>query len=419
MSQSTGAPIARRFPFAVRGANLPGQIMKHYTSSVLALAALLVASLAPSSLLAQPASPGAAATVGGSGGAAAPASQPATAPRPRYEMKIPPGFKVLEINGRKIVVEPADEGWVQTALGKVAATTKPSTQPAQLKARLDEKRSALLTQLAKDLALADLTKAAATYDNELTKSIRQLDEYRPPIFYLVTTPQRLSEIMRSGWSDERFYYNRAADAVTFNPAGALDVERMDDVVFPAIYDPAVPAEKRGENLTAAIASTEASVAASVEIRARQIVGASFAQLVNQQAIEPLALKDDQAWFGLGVASWLSAKYASEITGESRQDLINLLTFEHPNNPLKTTAIDLLAPTDLKTMRPEALPAYFDTVRRKSTRAVKFMTDKGGDENIAKALVLIRDKKPADGKALVELVKQATGVDVTGQLVRGS
>ena len=135
-------------------------------------------------------------------------------------MKIPQGFKVLEINGRKIVVEPADEGWVQTALGKVAATTKPSTQPAQLKARLDEKRRRLLTQLAKDLALADLAKAAATYDSELTKSIRQLDEYRPPIFYLVIAPQRLSEIMRTGWSDDRFYYNRAADAVTFNPAGA-------------------------------------------------------------------------------------------------------------------------------------------------------------------------------------------------------
>ena len=194
---------------------------------------------------------------------------------------------------------------------------------------------------------------------------------------------------------------------------------MDDVVFPAIYDPAQPAEKRGENLTVAIGSTEASVAASVEIRARQIVGASFAQLVNQQGIEPLGLKDDQAWFGLGVASWLGAKYASEITGENRQELVNLLTFEHPGNPLKTTAIDLLAPTDLKTMRPEALPAYFDTVRRKSTRAVKFLTDKGGDENIAKALVLIRDKKPTDGKTLVELVKQATGVDVTGQLVRGS
>src|SRR5688572_24949421 len=157
MPQRTGALIGRRFPFGARGANLPGQIMKHYTLPGLTLAVLVILMMS-SSLRGQPASPGAAATVGGGSGAAAPASQPATAPRPRYEMKIPPGFKVLEINGRKIVVEPADEGWVQTALGKVAATTKPSTQPAQLKARLDEKRSALLTQIAKDLALADLTK---------------------------------------------------------------------------------------------------------------------------------------------------------------------------------------------------------------------------------------------------------------------
>ncbi|MEO6437413.1 MAG: hypothetical protein ABIP55_16840 [Tepidisphaeraceae bacterium] len=383
-------------------------------TTLLTVAGLLLTTVvAP--LRAQPASPGAAATVSG-----APVSQPASKPatQPRYQMTVPPGFKLLTINGRKIVVEPADEGWVTTALGKVAATTKPSTQPAQLLARLGEKRSALLTQLAKDLALADLTSAAATYDNELTKSIRQLDDYRPPVFYLVITPERLAEIMRNGWSDQRFYYNRAADAVTFNPAGALNIDRLDDVVFPAIYDPKETAEKKAENLTVALGATEASVAASVDIRARQSIGATLAQLVHAQALEPLKLNEDQTWFALGVASWYSAKYAAEITGEKREDLNNLLTFEHPANPLKTSAIDLLHPTDLSTMREEALPAYFDTVRRKSTRAIKFLVEKGKDDAIAKSLVLIRDKKPLDGPTLVKAIQDATTVDVTPQLVRG-
>ena len=370
-------------------------------------------------LHAQPASPGAAATVSGAPPATAAATQPATTQAKRYEITIPPGFKLIEINARKVIVEPPDEAWVTTALGKVAATTRPATQPAHFLARLGEHRTELLTQIARDLALSDLASAAAIYDNDLTGAIRQLDQYHPPIFYLVISPQRLNEIMRAGWTDQRFYYNRAADSVSFNPAGALNIDRQDDVIFPAVYDSAETPEKRAENLTVAVASTEASVATSLEVRGKQIVGATFAQLVNKEALEPLALKEDQAWYTLGVASWLSAKYAAVITGEKREELNNLLTFEHPANPLKTTAIDLLHPTDLNTMRREALPAYFDTVRRKSTRAIKLLVDQKGEEAIAKSLVLIRQQKPQDGPALVKTIQEATGVDLTSHLVRGS
>ena len=108
-----------------------------------------------------------------------------------------------------------------------------------------------------------------------------------------------------------------------------------------------------------------------------------------------------------------------ITGEKREDLNNMLTFEHPAHPLKTTAIDLLHPTDLKTMRPEALPAFLDTARRKSTRAVKFLADKGGEDAIAKSIVVIRDKKPADGQALVNVSRRRPAWTWRRTLVRGS
>ena len=57
----------------------------------------------------------------------------------------------------------------------------------------------------------------------------------------------------------------------------LNIDRQDDVIFPAIYDPNETPEKRAENLAVTLGSTEASVGASVEIRARQHVGASFAR----------------------------------------------------------------------------------------------------------------------------------------------
>ena len=64
------------------------------------------------------------------------------------------------------------------------------------------------------------------------------------------------------------------------------------------------------------------------------------------------------------------------------------------------------------MNPQAVPAYLDTVRRKSCRAIEYLVEQGkGDGAIAKAVAAFRDKKPADGPALVKTIKDATGVDL--------
>jgi hypothetical protein len=350
----------------------------------------------------------------------APAAAPTSAPAPPRKVALPKGFKVVTVNNRNVICEPAEEAWVVTALGKVQATTKPATLPAQLLQRLIDQRTPLLQQLARDLALTDLTAAAATYDKDLVGAVRALDEYKPTIYYLVATPDRLADLMRNGWSDPHFYYNRAADAVTFNPVGVLTTDRpQDDVLFPAAYDGKDTPDKRSENLSIAIGSTEASIQASIEIKGRTTVGATFAQLVNDNGVKPLNLKEDQQWFGLGMAAILSAKYAAAITLEPAAGLMDMLTMEHPANPLKTSAVDLVHPQDTKLMREEALPAYYDTVRRKSARAVRFLIDKGGEQALPKTIVAIRDKKPADGPALVAVIKAATGVDLTPQLARGS
>ena len=355
--------------------------------------------------------------------AAAPAAAPATAatsePAPAHKIVIPAGFKAVAVNARNVLCEPADEGWVVTALGKIQPTTKPATLPASMLQRAMDQRTPLLQQLARDLALTDLAAAAATYDKDLVGGLRTLDEYKPMIYYLVATPDRVATLMREGWSDPHFYYNRAADAVTFNPIGVLATERsQDDVLFPAAYDAKDSPDKRAENLAAAIAVTEVQIQTSIDIKARSTVGATFAQLVVDQGTKPLDLKPDQEWFGVGVASVLSAKYAAVITAESFDNLMTLLTQDNPGNPLKTSAVDLVHPGDVKMMRDEALPAYFDTVRRKSARAIRFLTTKGGDQAIPKAIVTIKAKKPADNAALIKVIQEATGVDLTPQLAKG-
>jgi hypothetical protein len=208
--------------------------------------------------------------------------------------------------------------------------------------------------------------------------------------------------------------------VQFNPAGSMPLDRpQDDVLFPAAYNASDTPEARGDMLAAVVGSTEALMYAYLEVKGRTTVYATLAEMVNDFGAKPLALKPDQEWFGLGISAILSAKYAASITGEPPGILLETVTMEHPANPLKTSAVDLLHPQDPAMMREEAKPAYYDTVRRKSARAIRFLSEKGGEQAIPKAIVAIRTKKPADGAALVAAIKEATGVDLTPQLIRGS
>jgi hypothetical protein len=66
---------------------------------------------------------------------------------------------------------------------------------------------------------------------------------------------------------------------------------------------------------------------------------------------------------------------------------------------------------MKQMRQQAIPLYFDAYRRKSTQAIRSLAEKGGESAIPKSIAAIREKKPADGAALVQVIKGATGVDL--------
>ena len=389
--------------------------MNTRTLLLVGAAALVFLSGSPSQLRAgEPPAGGAAAAAAPA--AAAPATTQAAPPR---KVSIPHGFKLVTINGRNLLVEPADEAWVADALGKVQATTKPATLPATLLQKLSSQRTSLLQEVAKDLALRDLKEAARTYDLDLVAPIRALDNYRPPVYFLVASPDRIAALLQSGWSDDHFYYNRAADAVSFNPQGLLNTDRaQDEVIFPATYDAKATPEKKAEALANAVRAIETSIQDSIDNRARTLAGAQLAAIIQSQGVEPLALKEDQQWFGIGIASALSAKYASMITGDQRADLVKMLTAEHPANPIPTSAVDLLHPLKVSDMRQDMLPAYFDAVRRKSGRAVQAIVDKAGDPALAKSIAAIREKKPADGAALVKVVQEASGVDVTPLLGKG-
>ena len=150
-----------------------------------------------------------------------PASAPASQPAP-HKMVMPPGFKLITVNGQSALAEPLDVPWVTTALGKIPAMPKPSTRPENYLQKLADNRETIIRQMMTDVATNDPKPLAKGYDYDLTPAMRQLDELHAPIFYLVTTPDRLSKIIKAGWQDPRFYYNRAADSVSFSLNGASD-----------------------------------------------------------------------------------------------------------------------------------------------------------------------------------------------------
>ena len=349
----------------------------------------------------------------------APATTTAPTTRPRQELVIPPGFQQVATAGRNALVEAKDKDWVTAAFGKAPGQPKPATMPATYLQRISAQREPLIRQIMGDLAVADPVKPANLYDTQLTAQIRMLDKLQVPLFFLVATTDRMGELMRNGWTYPHFYYNRAADAVSYNPTGLLNLDGpLDDVIYPAPYDAKDTPEKREQAVVDRLKDTDNLIRQAIEIQAQNIVPTSFANIVSTLALEPLALKPDQTWFHVGIASVLSAKYSAPIYDVKREQLVQNILVDNPANPLKMSAIDLLHPADFSTMRPEAVPAYFDTLRRKSARAIQQLIERGGgDQAITKAITAVQAKKPADGPAMVKVIQEATGVDLTPFLVR--
>src|SRR5687768_7556787 len=71
----------------------------------------------------------------------------ATTQRPRYVMTIPPGFHKVEVGYRVALCEPADDAWVKKVLNDAPPTTMPTTMPADVIDRLNERRGILKARM--------------------------------------------------------------------------------------------------------------------------------------------------------------------------------------------------------------------------------------------------------------------------------
>jgi hypothetical protein len=349
--------------------------------------------------------------------ASAPASRPASAPV-RYVLVMPTGFKSVVVGNHTAVVEPADEPWVRKTLETMTPSTLPSTMPTNIMERLAANRASLKAKMVADLALPDPAVVEKFFKETLEKQLGRYDEIAPPLFYMVTSGPRLKQLVKEGWSNPRFYYNRSADDVSMSRAVNLNSDGPgDDVLIPVFVAPDEALDVKQKRLVDTVRTIEDDLALKISQHSQASTQVAFITFIANEVLEPLKPKPEQEWFGVGASNVLSAKYLSLVNGMDAQALLADMTAElNPRvNPMRPSTVDLVHPTALTEMRPEAIPFYVDAYRRKATRVVSSWSVRAGEGSIAKVLTAMRKQMPPDGPGLVKLVQQVSGIDLTMEL----
>jgi hypothetical protein len=337
---------------------------------------------------------------------------PATAP---HRLTVPSGFKLIEAESHRIIAEAADEAWIRDALKTMTPTTQPSTMPSDLLTRLATSKAELVRRLSSDLAMPDPAPVEKLLTDKIEPALHKLESLNPPLVYLVTTSDRLKEIVKAGWSDPQFYYNRAADDVFYQPAQIAFDQENGDAIVPSLYEVADIPQQRGEKLVNAIHNTEGSLGNSLMHYGINVVFGQVVNFIGNDVFAPMKLHPDEEWFGTGVANVLALRYSTEVSGMLLNEQLDIASAPSNGNPLQNLALDLSNPMNVDSIRPEAMPAYADLFRSRSVRAVRKLIEQGGDGAIGKVMMALRKGIPVDGAGLVEVIKATTNVDLGAEL----
>lgn len=356
-------------------------------------------------------------------GAAAPAAatRPASRPTSSPALTLPPGSQMLEAGGRKFIVFPEDADWVRQAAEHVSPATMPSTMPADLLEMLGSRRDLLISGMARDSGID-----AKVVDDALfgpgEKSLRSLLEkyagVKVKMVFLVAPHARVRDAMAAGWTTPVLKYNRAMNEVLL-PRGVIltDEENSAFALQPMILDPKLTDAERGPWVSGQLSKYDAFVARNRAETGEKIPQVVLIGLFGSRPFEGLKFTADQEWLKAGITGALTAKYLSPIIGRNRRDMAAIMSAE-PRSGIPTSIVDLLHPMDTASMRREAVPAYGEAFTRKSIRVMDQVMLRAGDDVCAKLVAKIREAKPADGAALVELVKEVSRVDVAPLLKAG-
>lgn len=328
---------------------------------------------------------------------------------------LPAGYVRVAAAGRTVVT-PADfADDARAALELVQPPELPTTMPADLAARLRAHRQAVVDRIAADLLIADRKPIETFFDDQIIPAIERYNAFAPNISYLWSPRDRIKAAMKAGWSNPRFYYNRAADEVMIQTQLKLDIDApAGEILLPALYDPNTPPEQRRTVLTTAIQDAERGVAQELAAAAQLHVHIAFAQFIEQHFADALAAADSQ-WLRLGLAGALGARYASMVTGIDAAAFVSFAVAESPQTPVHARGVDLLKPTPESDLREQYVQPYRQAMRRKATAVVFDWITQSDEAALPNTLRQIRDRNANDGQSIVTIIREISDVDLTEQL----
>jgi hypothetical protein len=340
---------------------------------------------------------------------------PATRSNTPHIAVLPPGFHKITVDGHSAFCQPEDDNWVRDALSAIAPATRPSTMPSDMAADIEQHREQLVQMMMQDLALSDRKDLDASIDRIL-KNLAKIQNASVAVYYMPVTRSKLAELLRGGWSDPRFRYIRYANDVVFDPTVTFSLDQQtDDLVdWLEIHDADSP-EIRRKAMIKKITDFESADVAWFSMVSQAGTRNVLAEFMTKHVIEPLKLPPSLTWFGQGVTGVYAIKYATFLSGSSRQDQISALIKPDPRNPLRPESLDLVNPLDPAEMRPQLVQVYNEAAVHRGVDIVNVWVQRGGDGVLAKTLPLLRAHPPATAAELIKTIRDATGIDLTADM----
>ncbi|MGA2231536.1 MAG: hypothetical protein ABSH22_11600 [Tepidisphaeraceae bacterium] len=351
--------------------------------------------------------------------ATAPTTEPTTAPAPPppYRLIMPPGMQQVKVGGRVAICPAAMVAAVTKGLGTVKPSSRPSTMPSDLLTRLAASRATIIAQMSADLNIPQ-DKVATFLDGPLKKDLTELAGINAKIYVIVATQADVTAAEKAGWHAPLFYYNAMADQTVYQPRVSVPLDReMDDVVLWTPVEASATDADIADALDRTIQDFETGFGESTAEDGLVQTRDDMVRFIAEEVTKNLKVPVDGDWFGLGLLGASSAKYMALMTGIPRGDLAAAAASDSQSNPVKPGPIDLMhpiAPTDIK---PEYIPYYVDAMSRKGAGAVEYLLEKSksGDAVIPKLLKAINTQQPADNAALLKIIQDVSGVDLSGEL----
>ncbi len=344
---------------------------------------------------------------------ARPASQPTSRTTPLH-VSTPIGFVRIDLDGRSFLTLPADEAWVRRAAGQINRPT-PTTQASDITANLSSKRELIVAEVLKDLPSLTPSKVEKTIA-DLVPVLQQIQTIRPAMVYVVSPSEHIKQALRDGWSDSRFRYNQASDAIEYDRTVSLQPDGgSDESAVAAFFSPADAESQRVSALGRYVKDTEQQIQQQVTSRAVTAVLDRFRVLVATEALADLPKREDQDWLVTGLANVLAAKYAAKVHGAPLAEFVQAMINAPQDAVFNAARIDLLHPLSATQLKDEMVMPYLEAKRRKSIAVVYVWMDRAGEGKVSQLVDSISRLRPADGASLVAAVKSSSDVDLAIEL----